>query len=101
MRVLIIGAGKACCMVMSELKKKPYLGFKVIAAAPGGSGNSNGEPLTRQIDQRDFKFFVLMFEGKGADHLGVLHLFLERLEPDILGILTSQFRTEYRYLFTN
>lgn len=40
-----------------------------------------------------------MFEGQGADHLGVLHALLTRLEPDILGILTAQFRTEYRFLF--
>jgi len=40
-------------------------------------------------------------EGKTADHFQVLFDLIGRLEPEILGILVGQWRTETRGLFTN
>ena len=43
----------------------------------------------------------ILFDEKGVDHLSVFFRLLDRLEPEILGILTSHWRTEFRYLFTD
>ena len=42
-----------------------------------------------------------LYDEKGADHLQVLYDLVSRLEPDIVGILTSRWRSEVRYLFTD
>jgi len=56
---------------------------------------------TGDLVYQDPFYEAVMFDGKGADHLDVLFQLFTRLEPEILGILTTHRRTEFRYLFTN
>jgi hypothetical protein len=56
---------------------------------------------TGELTYRDRFSEEALIEGDGVDHLHMLNAMMNRLEPDILGILKPRERQETRYLFTD
>lgn len=52
-----------------------------------------------EVAYQDYYSEEALMEEKGYDHLQVLYNLVERLEPDIVGILAARRRNEVRYLF--